>query len=180
MARGGSKPGERRGGRKKGTPNKVKDNALVMLDAATREVRLLAAKNQLHKLGKDRLADLDGWAYDMAQRFAPTEDKSGSLYWNNEGDEIRFMRFLMFAARCAGLRAQYESPRYAAIALATQGQQTPEIYKRDPYKVMEEMVARFRAAAEIERAERAIDVTPEPAPEPAKPEPEEGVDGEMA
>ena len=55
---------------------------------------------------------------------------------------------------------------------------TPEIYKRDPAKVMDDMVARFIAAREAERAESVIDVTPEP--EPAKPEPEEGVDGEMA
>ena len=150
MPRGGSKPGQRRGGRKPGTPNKPKGQQLIVAD----------------------------WAYGIAKKYAPNEDDKGRLHWGNEGDEVRFMRFLNFCGRCAAARAQFESPKYAAIAVATQGEKTPEIYKRDPAKVMDDMVARFIAAREAERAESVIDVTPEP--EPAKPEPEEGVDGEMA
>jgi RecA-family ATPase len=64
MARGGSKPGQRRGGRRPGTPNKPKgETALVVLDKAENEVRVLVARgDKITALGKDRLAELDQWA----------------------------------------------------------------------------------------------------------------------
>ena len=61
MARGGSKKGERRGGREPGTPNKLPkgERALVKLDAAEREVRVIQASGKdIAALGKDRLAEL--------------------------------------------------------------------------------------------------------------------------
>src|SRR5262249_52426213 len=115
------------------------ERALVKLDAAEREVRVIvAAGEDIAKLGKDRLAELDDWAYGIAKKYAPNEDDKGRLHWDNEGDEVRFMRFLNFCGRCAAARAQFESPKYAAIAVATQGEKTPEIYKRDPAKVMDD------------------------------------------
>src|SRR5262249_58749718 len=73
---------------------------------------------------------------------------------------------------------------FAAIAVANQGDQTPDIYKRNPRQVLEEMVTRWIAADEAEKAARAIDVTPAAEPEPvaieAKPEPDDGIDGELA
>jgi|SRR5262245_23899624 len=182
----GAKPGQRRGGREKGTPNKLPkgERALVKLDRAESEVRVLvAAGEQITTLGKDRLAELDQWAYSLAQKFAPKE-KDGRLYWDNDGDELRFMRFMSFCGKCAAARAQFESPRYSAIAVANQGDQTPDIYKRNPRQVLEEMVTRWIAADEAEKAARAIDVTPAAEPEPvaieAKPEPDDGIDGELA
>ena len=42
------------------------------------------------------------------------------------------MRFMAFSGRCAAARAQFESPRYAAIAVANQDvNKTPDIYKQD-------------------------------------------------
>src|SRR5262249_29982245 len=83
MPGGGSKPGERRGGRQKGTPNKLPkgERALVKLDAAEAEVRALKAEGlPLETLGKDRLAELDAWAHAMALQFAPKKDeKTGRL-----------------------------------------------------------------------------------------------------
>src|SRR5215471_3092512 len=141
MPGGGSKPGQRRGGRAPGTPNKLPkgERALVKLDAAEAQVRALKAEGQpLETLGKERLTEIDDWAYKAAKRFAPREDKNGDPYWKNPGDEARFDRYLKLSAKCALGRAQFESPRYAAIAVASQGEQTPEIYKRDPYKVMDD------------------------------------------
>src|SRR5262245_64162627 len=69
MPRGGSKPGERRGGRQKGSPNRLPkgERALVKLDAAEAEVRALVAEGlPLETLGKDRLTELDAWAHAMA------------------------------------------------------------------------------------------------------------------
>src|SRR5215472_786867 len=73
MARGGSKPGQRRGGRRPGTPNKPKgETALVVLDKAENEVRVLVARgDKITALGKDRLAELDQWAHGLAQTPAP-------------------------------------------------------------------------------------------------------------
>src|SRR5262249_43138874 len=156
------------------------ERALVKLDAAEREVRVIvAAGEDIAKLGKDRLAELDAWAYGLAQKFAPVEDENGNTHWKNEGDELRFFRFMTFCGKCDAARAQFESPRYAAIAVANQeGQKIPDIYKQDPYKVMDDIIDRWFAAAAAERAEKALDITPTPELEPvAKPDPDDGIDG---
>jgi len=83
------------------------------------------------------------------------------------------------ASRAFGCRP----PRYAAIAVANQSDKVPDIYKQDPRKVLEEIVERWIAADEAEKAEKAIDVTPpvEPAPVEVKPNPDDdGIDGELA
>src|SRR5215469_7904324 len=151
----GSKPGEHRGGRAAGTPNKPKgEKALVVLDQAEAEIRvLIEAGARITALGKDRLTEIDDWAYKAAKRFAPREDKDGDPYWKNPGDEARFDRYLKLSAKCALGRAQFESPRYAATAVANQeGQKIPDIYKQDPYKVMDDIIDRWFAAAAAERA----------------------------
>src|SRR5262249_18572513 len=56
----------------------------------------------------------------LAQKFAPVEDENGNTHWKNEGDELRFFRFMTLCGKCAAARAQFESPRYAAIAVANQ------------------------------------------------------------
>ena len=66
----------------------------------------------LDTLGKDRLAELDAWAYSMAMQFAPKkEKKTGRMYWENDGDEARFLRFFKLSGEYAAARAPYESPR---------------------------------------------------------------------
>src|SRR5262245_20182879 len=114
----GSKPGERRGGRKAGTPNKLPkgERALVKLDAAEAEVRALQVQGlPLETLGKDRLTELDVWAHSMAKQFAPKKDeKTGRMEWENDGDEARFLRFMKLCGEYAAARAPYESPRLAA------------------------------------------------------------------
>src|SRR5262249_24687957 len=113
----------------------------------------------------------------QAERRRPTswrrglplrEDKNGDPYWKNPGDEARFDRYLKLSAKCALGRAQFESPRYAAIDVANQSEKVPDIYKRDPYKVMEDIVERWIAADEPEKAEKAIDVTPAADPSPSR------------
>src|SRR5262245_7775867 len=145
----GSKPGEHRGGRQKGSLNKLPkgERALVKLDAAEAQVRALRAEGlPLDTLGKDRLTELDAWAHSMAQQFAPKKDeKTGRMERENEGDEARFMRFMKLCGEYAAARAPYESPRLAAVAVANKGEMTPEIYKQDPYKVMEDIVDRWIA-----------------------------------
>jgi len=142
MARG-SKKGEHRGGRKAGIPNKPKgERALIALEQAESEVRvLLLAGDKITALGKDRLAELDEWAYKLANKFAPRENEKGETYWISPGDEARFLCFLALSMKCALGRAQFESPRYAAVAVANQGgEKTPEVYIQDPHKVLEDII----------------------------------------
>ena len=56
MPRGGSKPGERRGGRAKGTLNKT---MLVRVDRAAAEVASLKPGGKIYRLGKDRLTEIE-------------------------------------------------------------------------------------------------------------------------
>ena len=54
----------------------------MALENAEREVRkIVLAGDKITSLGKDRLAELDEWAYGMAQKYAPKEDKNGRLFW---------------------------------------------------------------------------------------------------
>ena len=69
---------------------------------------LLLAGDRITALGKDRLAELDEWAYGLAKKFAPQEDAKGVTHCKNPGDEARFMRFLALAYKCALGRAQFE------------------------------------------------------------------------
>ena len=52
LSRGGSKPGQRRGGRKPGTPNKLPkgERALVKLDEAERAMRVLVAESTCRRI----------------------------------------------------------------------------------------------------------------------------------
>ena len=182
MDRRGALPGERRGGRAKGTPNKRKsDKALVRLDEAEDEVRAIRAEGfKIGKLGKDLLAEIDEWAFRLAKKFAPKENEKGKMFWESPGDEARFERYLKLCVECARARAAYESPRYAAVAIAHQQQDDDDPFEGiDPHKHLEELVTRFFAAKAAEAAEKLIDVTsakPEPDPAPIEPErgPEDG------
>ena len=172
-ARRGALPGERRGGRAKGTPNKRKsDKALVRLDQAEAEVRAIRAEGfKIGKLGKDRLAEIDEWAYSLAKEFAPTRDENGRLHWKSPGDEARFERYLKLCAECARARAAYESPRYAAIAMAHQQQDDDDPFEGvDPHKSLEDMLRRYWAAKEAEKEEQKMIEVREPEPVEAKPE----------
>src|SRR6516164_10224676 len=158
----GAQPGQRRGGRVKGTPNKLPkgERALVKLDDAETEVRALKAEGlPLDTLGKDRLAELDAWAHAMAKQFAPKKNrKTGRMYWENDGDEARFVRFMKLCGEFSAARAAYESPRLSAIAAGKLGSE-PDV-DDDPHERLMRIIDNWIAANEAEKAERAIDVTP--------------------
>jgi hypothetical protein len=59
-----------------GSPNK----ALVRLDQAEAEVRAIRVEGfKIGKLGKDRLAEIDEWAFRLAKKFAPKENEKNVL-----------------------------------------------------------------------------------------------------
>ena len=143
----GAQPGQRRGGRAKGTPNKLPkgERALVKLDAAEAEVRALVAEGlPLETLGKDRLTELDAWAHAMAKQFAPRKDEKGKLYWESPGDEARFLRFFKLCGEYAAARAPYESPRLSAIAAGKLGGE-PDV-DDDPHERLMRIIDNWIAA----------------------------------
>jgi hypothetical protein len=185
MPRGGSKPGQRRGGRKPGTPNKPKgERALIALEQAESEVRvLILAGDKITALGKDRLAEIDEWAYSLAKEFAPKKDeKTGKKFWENDGDEARLMRFLHLSAKCALGRSQFESPRLSAIAAGNLGNQDDDDGD-DPHENLLRIIQNWIEAEKAEKAEKMVDVTPSAEPEPAAiettPNPDDDCDGEL-
>ena len=48
---------------------------------------------------------------------APKKDEQGNVHWE-PGDEARFYRCVAMAGKYAEARAPFESPKYAAIAVA--------------------------------------------------------------
>src|SRR5262249_39765264 len=119
-------------------------------------VNRIQAKNQglsLETLGKERLTELDVWAYSMAQQFAPKkEKKTGRLYWENESNEARMLRFLKHRGEHAAARAPYESPRLAAIAAGNLGGDDPDAGD-DPHERLMRIIDNWIEANEAERAE---------------------------
>ena len=168
---------KRKPGRPPGSKNK---KALVRLDkdaaAVAAQVSKLKAEHKLHTLGKDRLAEIDDLMFRYALAFSPVEeDEEGKRcrpFWESPADEQRFLRFMALSYDCAKARAPYESPRYAAIAMACQQQDDDpdDPYEGiDPHKKLEDLVTRFFAAKKAEEAEKMIEVR-ESEPVEAKPE----------
>jgi hypothetical protein len=111
MPRGGSKPGERRGGRQKGTPNKV-----TAEQALSAERVLTKAKVSGRRLGKEVL---DYYMHVFAEiadseRAAALTEKPE----NAREHEARFERFAKYAIDCAQKLAPFQSPTFRAIQIA--------------------------------------------------------------
>jgi hypothetical protein len=130
MPRGGSKPGERRGGRKKGTPNKA-----TLEKALVAEHDLAEAKANGRRLGKEVL---DHYMHVFAEiadseRSAALSDKPE----NSPEHESRFERFARYAVDCAHKLAPYQSPTFKAIVVAPAEQasditdMTVELFERE-------------------------------------------------
>jgi hypothetical protein len=117
MARGGSKPGQRRGGRPKGGKNK----ATIEREQRALEALQKQAKQPLRKLAKDQLADLVPEVKGIVSRFAAAVEEKGGKpgtkgykreLWRELKDWIRLYGWV------ADLAADFESPRYRAVAVA--------------------------------------------------------------
>jgi hypothetical protein len=106
MSGGGSKPGERRGGRKGGS-----------LNLATRERAAIAsgvvteAKAAGRLLAKDVLSDFTEIFKSMAVRYQPLAD-------NANADEAKFEKWARLAVDCAARAAPFQSPTFRAVTVA--------------------------------------------------------------
>src|SRR5258708_4535528 len=114
MRRGGSKPGERRGGRPPGGRNKAtieKERQAPLIGEGT----VMDARGRGQKLGKDVLEDFMNLFASMAAHHQPAPP--GHLPNQNE-DKAEFYRNAEFAIDCAAKLASYQSPTFKAIMVA--------------------------------------------------------------
>src|ERR1035437_853664 len=98
----GSRPGERRGGRKKGIPNRS------TLERQREIAKAIGADTYAGRLGKDMLAEAMAEFRALAQKYHP----SGS-----EPDEGKFVKYLNMAANIASDLAPYQSAKLAQTTL---------------------------------------------------------------
>jgi hypothetical protein len=111
MPKGGSKPGERRRGRRKGTPNKATiEKALI----AARTVG--EAKTSGKKLAQEVLEDLMHTFVSMAEHYKPTPPEAEQQ--NPHADESMFVQYAKHVIDCAKSLAPYQSPTFRAVVVA--------------------------------------------------------------
>jgi hypothetical protein len=101
MARGGSAPGERRGGRRKGVPNKA---------SLKREVEIAVRSRAAgQKLGKEVMAEAMMHFRALAAKYQVGTEQP---------DETKFERYLKLAAAIAADLSPYESPKLQSTIIA--------------------------------------------------------------
>ena len=103
MPRGGSKPGERRGGRQKGTPNRKTIERQLITE---RMLEHPSAGVESGKLGREVLA-----------QYMNTFDELAEQY--RKADEAKFRQYAELAVACAKALAPYQSPTYRAIVMTS-------------------------------------------------------------
>ncbi|MEA2934534.1 MAG: hypothetical protein QOD74_1180 [Variibacter sp.] len=111
MPRGGSKPGEHRGGRAPGTPNKA---TLERLLRAERD----ATQADGRKLAKEVFEDFMGLFAGIAAFYQPLAPGQPTPA-GRRPDESKFEKYARLAVGTAADLAPYQSPAFKAIAVMT-------------------------------------------------------------
>jgi len=106
----GAKPGERRGGRVKGVPNKATIEKALLAERAVEQARLNGKK-----LGKERLEELMEIFIGATAYFQPTITPGVP---STTGDWDKFEKWARLAMECAAKLAPYQSPTFRAIVVA--------------------------------------------------------------
>jgi hypothetical protein len=131
----GARPGERRGGRVKGQPNKTTVERMRRA-----ELDVAAARARGEKLGKEVLRDYMLIFQERAERYRKPP----------HADEAKFEKYAQLAVDCARWLAPYESPTFRSIAVM-------------PAPPEGERVKRFTLRV-FESGRPLLDVTPPRAP----------------
>lgn len=124
----GAAPGERRGGRSRGVPNKkdvVKhlvgevldgtDGQKRIKDVVARELAKMAQPPRNSRKAIDILDTLMQLSMGLVARYQPRPD--GGMETNPQADETKFQTYLPIALNSAKELAKYQSPTFKAIAL---------------------------------------------------------------
>lgn len=117
----GSKPGERRGGRQKGMPNK----ATIQRAALAEKILAEQAGQPGRKLGKDLLEEFATMFAGLAASFQPVASIPGAPLsaqdmetWAKSYREPLFEKYAKLAAKCANDFADFQSPRMGTVQVA--------------------------------------------------------------
>jgi hypothetical protein len=105
----GSRPGERRGGRRKGVPNRTTTEQM--------EIARLAATQG--KLGKEVLEEFMVLFKDMALELQP-ESREAERFaaWLKSSKEAQFHKYASLAVKAAKDLADFQSPKFKAIEVS--------------------------------------------------------------
>lgn len=114
----GAKPGERRGGRAKGTSNKATIEKAALAERILQE----AGPKPGRKLGRELLEDFAVMFAGLAAQFQPTPIVPGGPMtpsdveaWAKSYKEPLFEKYAKLAAKCANDFADFQSPRMGTV-----------------------------------------------------------------
>lgn len=117
----GAKPGQRRGGRGKGTPNKATIERAKLAERVLEQ----AAGKPGRKLGREILEEFAIMFGSLAAAFQPQPAIPGAKLaeqdmerWAKSYKEPLFEKYAKLAAKCANDFADFESPRLGRIQVA--------------------------------------------------------------
>lgn len=130
----GARPGERRGGRVKGIPNRKTIERLEkeriandLLEAAKAETKLEHARGRSTKLAKDVIEDFMNLFAGIAttcQPYPPSQPQNPNF------NEERFEKYARMTVDAARELAKYQSPQFRAIVVAPAPSKTDTTAKR--------------------------------------------------
>lgn len=114
----GAKPGERRGGRAKGTSNKATIEKAALAERIMQE----AGPKPGRKLGKELLEEFAVMFAGLAASFQPVPAMPGQALsaqdmetWAKSYKEPLFEKYAKLAAKCANDFADFQSPRMGTV-----------------------------------------------------------------
>ena len=126
----GSQPGERRGGRQKGTKNKRTIEAELLAQRILQGTPPMTVQNA--RLGKETLERFMMLFDNLAEHYRPFPE-------NQHADESKFSKYATAACDCAKALAPYQSPTYRAIMFEQAPQKSVlEIRKEELARKLEE------------------------------------------
>jgi hypothetical protein len=134
----GSAPGERRGGRAKGTKNRTTvERELIAAEVARRQTS--RAREQGHELAVEVMERYMREFEDGAAHFRPVaeEEVAAGKKPNPNGDWAKYGEWAERVVACAKELAKYQSPQLRAIAIAPAPQPDDDKPKRFTLTVFE-------------------------------------------
>lgn len=163
--RSGAKPGgQKTGGRKVGTPNRATVEMTLEAEHAITE-----ARTKGRKLGKEMLWDIAELLLGMAAVYQPNHPNipKGDPRSNVHADEDKFRFYIRNAADVARYLADFQSPKFKAIAVVPAPDEFPNSFPQ--LKPSGKAIGALEAYQQL-RDKDMIDVTPDRAagqPNPA-------------
>ena len=150
----GAKPGQRRGGRERGTPNKRTTELAeaannVLVNAGRAPLPKIAV---LRKLGKERLIEIDEIAMALVYKYRAAAEEGDVLA------EALLWKYLGLALDAAARRAPFESPRLAAIAVQEQKEEKRKVTGESARHRLLQVVLNVIAAEDAEASRRASEI----------------------